>query len=311
MPDEIWVCTDFSTSGTKALAALAAKLAESLGTETAAVCFRQHEPPNQSINYGTDTVYQISAEGSDYVLSKYLAELAEEYRPQLILFPSGGQFSIIAARTAALLKTGLTADCRDLYIDSDNLLRQVRPAYGGGIIAEIVCGTARPQMATVKTDSLQAVDSGSGRGRVVLYKPNELLIDPVEILEHKLILKGEDLSDANIIIAGGKGIGSRQGFQLLSDLAEKLGGAAGASRSAVDAGYADYKKQIGQTGSTVSPDLYIALGISGSFQHIAGMNRSKKVIAVNTDPKAPIFDYADIAIVAPWKDFVTGMLNTK
>ena len=309
MSNEIWVCADFNTPAVKVLTALAVKLGNSLGEETAAVCFDSSINVDKIINYGADIVYMMPVEGSDFILSKYLADLAVKYHPQIILFPSDCFYSVIAARTAAILETGLTADCRDLYIDSDNLLRQVRPAYGGGIIAEIRCETSRPQMATVNTDAVSIAAPPPGAGRIINHSPVNITEDPVAVLSREPILRKDDLKESSIIVAGGKGIGSRQGFQLMTELAEKLGGATGATRSAVDAGYADYKNQIGQTGRTVSPDLYIALGISGSFQHIAGMNRSKKVIAVNTDPKAPIFDYADIAVVASWKDFVTGLLS--
>ena len=309
MSDEIWVCADFAIDVNLNLLCLAKKLAADSSAEIAAVCLRSPGNADSLADFGADRIYLLPEDADSLVISECLKELAMQFSPEIILFPSDTGSSVVAARTAALLQTGLTAECRSLYIDADNNLRQIRPAYGGGLTAEICTPVCRPQMATVNTDFIQSEEKTGGAGKKVDFSFGRKVVSRVNIIGQSPIEKKNDIKDAKIIIAGGRGIGSAKGFAMLGELAQKMGAAVGATRSAVDAGFADYANQIGQTGKTVYPELYIALGLSGSEQHIAGMNKSTKVIAVNTDPKARIFDYADIAVVGDWQDYVTALLE--
>ena len=233
---------------------------------------------------------------NDVACARALAELAAKERPETILLPATIRGRCVAPYCAALLQTGLTADCTELGLDGQGQLRQVRPAFGGGIMAEIYC-RARPQMATVRP-GVFAAGNGAAVPQTDLAANHE---ERGPMVLSMTPLGTESLSEAGIIIAGGKGIGGKEGFSRLENLAGLMRAAVGASRSAVDAGYAPYIRQIGQTGTTVRPGIYIAFAISGTVQHLAGMRDSGLVIAVNTDPKAPIFSHADIGIVASWE----------
>jgi len=201
---------------------------------------------------------------------------------------------------ATELHTGLTADCTGLDIDPETgLLRQTRPAFGGNIMATIICPDHRPQMATVRHRVFEMPQPDpTHQGQIIRQDPllseNEIAAKVVDFISQE----GEvNLAEARVIVAGGAGVGGVEGFEPLRELAEVLGGAVGASRSAVDAGWIPYAHQVGQTGRTVRPDLYIACGISGAIQHLAGMRTSKVIVAINTDPEAPIFDVAHYGVV--------------
>ena len=210
------------------------------------------------------------------------------------------------------LYTGLTADCTGLDIDPSNgRLLQTRPAFGGNIMATIVCPNHRPQLATVRPKVFPAPYPGEpGRPEIIRIKPPALLLkSDVELLE--FISEGgggQSIADADVLIAGGRGVGSADGFKLLERLAGLLGGAVAASRSAVDSGWAPYRCQVGQTGKTVQPKLYIACGISGAIQHLVGMKSAEKIIAINSDPSAAIFSVADIGLVGEWKPIVQKLI---
>jgi len=230
-----------------------------------------------------------------------LAEMARRWRPEVILCGATSVGRAFLPRAAALLKTGLTADCTGLEVrDSDGLLVQTRPAFGGNIMARIVCPRRRPQMATVRPKVLTPASPGGRRPvPVVWFRPSAVALrSPVEVLEeHFEQAPGESIAEADVIVAGGRGVGSAEGFGVLRELARLLGGAVGASRAAVDAGWMPYSHQVGQTGKTVQPRLYIACGISGAVQHLVGMQSAGKIIAVNRDPEAPIFRVADVGLV--------------
>lgn len=310
MTSEVWVYASFQDPSDLGLLARAKSLAAVRGVQAAAVCTVPAPDNNLLIQSGADIIYQLHAEGSDTIQAQALYALCEAQHPEIVLFPASIEYSVIAARTAALLGTGLTADCTGLVIDENHLLRQTRPAYGGGLIADIFCKDRRPQMATVRPGIFPIpVPDPQRTGAHIWYTPPALPPDPAKMISRAQIPPKKDLREGRIIVAGGKGIGSRDGFTLLGTLAERVGGLLGASRSAVDAGYADYDCQIGQTGLSVSPELYLAFGISGAAQHIAGMATAGKVIAVNSDPKAPIFDYADLAIVGDWREVAEALLN--
>ena len=240
----------------------------------------------------------------DVACATALATLAKEARPDGILLSATVRGRCVAPYCAALLRTGLTADCTELSLDAHGILQQTRPAFGGGVMARIVC-REKPQMATVRPGVFPSVRHVPEHAAAVEVPHRERA--PKLLGSQELGISG--LHGARIVLAGGKGIGSKEGFMRLEALAGSISAVVGASRSAVDAGYASYMRQVGQTGTTVRPDLYIALAISGTVQHIAGMRDSGMVVAVNTDPKAPIFMHADIGIIASWEDVVDSMLR--
>lgn len=256
---------------------------------------------------GADVVYLVDHseldEYNDYVYSRLISDLVKTHRPFIVLMAATVHGRAIAPQVAAALKTGLTADCTGLTLDDNGQLVQTRPAFGENLMAEVICPATLPQMATVrpKTMPMPSMDyNRTGEIIFIPYKPKGPA--PLRLLSKKKTGSEFSLSDAEIIIAGGAGIGSREGFEKLKELANAIGCSVGASRGAVNAQYADYSIQIGQTGITVRPKLYIALGISGAIQHIAGMKASGYVIAVNTDPNASIFDYADYGIVCDYRE---------
>ncbi len=257
------------------------------------------------IQRGADKVYLVdSPELKDYLVEGYtqaLVELIREYRPEIVI---GGATSLgrsLIPRVATRLGTGLTADCTDLEIDLESgLLLQTRPAFGGNIMATIVCPHHRPQMATVRPKVMRERPIDHERkGKVILEK-----IKPDRLSFHTKLLRkvkeeGEtaNIAEADTIVSGGRGLGDPSNFALIEELAKVLGGAVGASRAAVDAGWIPYSHQVGQTGKTVCPKLYIACGISGAIQHLVGMQSAKVIVAVNKDPEAPIFKLATYGIV--------------
>jgi electron transfer flavoprotein alpha subunit len=202
---------------------------------------------------------------------------------------------------AVLCRTGLTADCTGLEVDAESgCLLQTRPAFGGNIMATIVTRRHRPQMATVRPKVMAASERrGSARPPVQRWTiPDGLLADGVEVLERRRESRETvNIAEADVLVAGGRGLGGPEGFDLLRQLAQALGGEVAASRAAVDAGWAPYERQVGQTGKTVQPRLYVAVGISGSVQHRAGMQSASTIVAINSDRAAPIFEFADYGIV--------------
>lgn len=255
---------------------------------------------------GADKVIMVKRpELSHYQSEPYsnvIRELVKKYKPEIIL---GGATTIgrsLIPRLAVVLNTGLTADCTQLEIDKESrLLLQTRPAFGGNIMATILCKNHRPQMATVRHKVFQEAEENRQReGQII----NEKVA--IELLSSKTILKDiveeieetVNIAEADIIVAGGRGLGKVENFELLQELAKVLNAAIGASRSAVDAGWVPYSHQVGQTGRTVCPKIYIACGISGQIQHLVGMQSSKIIIAINKDPHAPIFKVANYGIVA-------------
>ncbi len=282
------------------------RLADALGVPlTACVLGKDVQSlTHEAITYGADRVLLADHPSlAVYRTEPYahlLAQLARRERPEILLLGASSRGRDLAGAVATALYTGLTADCTSLEIDREtrNLL-QTRPAYGGNIMATIVTPHHRPQMATVRHRVFEApAPNAARRGEIV---PVPVEPDPAtivtEILEFLQADEQVNLADARIIVSGGAGLGSADGFAPLRELATVLGGAVGASRAAVDAGWIPYAHQVGQTGRTVRPDLYIACGISGAIQHRAGMSTARVIVAINTDPHAPIFDIADYGIV--------------
>lgn len=282
------------------------ELADQLGsTVTACVLGEDMQAVAQeAVAYGADRVFLVG----DAVLHTYrtapyariLVDLVRRYKPAIFLLGASSRGRDLAGSIATTLHTGLTADCTGLEIEPDTgLLRQTRPAYGGNIMATILTPHHRPQMATVRHRVFDAPTPDPERKGQIVPIPVEIGEEAAETKVLDFILQERDvnIADADIIVAGGRGVGGSEGFEPLFELANVLGGAVGASRAAVDDGWIPYAHQVGQTGRTVKPDLYIACGISGAIQHQAGMDTSGVIVAVNTDPNAPIFDLADYGIV--------------
>jgi electron transfer flavoprotein alpha subunit len=259
----------------------------------------------------------------DYLALPYtrlVTGLVRAYQPQIVLYGATTTGRDLAPRVASALRTGLTADCTDLRIGDfsakdeayADLLFQIRPAFGGNIIATIVSPEHRPQMATVREGVMVMPEADSSRTGEIVNVPVERSSAPVAPADRIVLTDADfavrlvkrvqeekrvDLKGARVVVSGGVGVGSREGFALVEELARALGGVVGASRAAVDAGWVGHEHQVGQTGTTVRPKLYIACGISGSVQHRAGMDQSARILAVNSDPGAPIFSVAHYGVV--------------
>jgi electron transfer flavoprotein alpha subunit len=242
-----------------------------------------------------------------------LKDLILEINPEIMLGGATSMGRSLMPRLAVKLKTGLTADCTELSIDKDsgNLL-QIRPAYGGNILASIICPDHRPQMATVRPHVIPYYDSlKKNNPNIHRIKPVSRSAKPsIEVIDIiKDNGKNKDIANVPVIISGGKGLGGEEGFLLLDELAELIGGAVGATRSAVDAGWTSYSQQIGQTGKTVQPKIYLACGISGAIQHMVGMQSSDMIIAINKDQHAPIFQISDYGIILDYKLVIRELIK--
>lgn len=283
------------------------------------------EMAKRLIAHGIDNVYLVDHPRlSHYQTLPYahvLEKLIEKHRPQICIVGATAIGRDLAPRVASTLRAGLTADCTALDIsdvtdpkadvEHKNLLLQIRPAFGGNIIATIVNYDQWPQMATVREGVMPLKPADNARqGNVVVEKVE---IDDtamaLKLIQRHVEAKKVNLKSARVIVAGGGGIGSKDNFKLLYDLAGAIGGAVGASRAAIDSGLIDKDHQVGQTGTTVRPALYIAVGISGAVQHRAGMEESAKIIAINTDRDAPIFGVAHYGIVGDFKEIIPMMIK--
>ena len=303
------------------------ELADRLGVPLAAVLIGQGVEPlcAKLFEAGADKVHLIEdAELKVFRGKAYrhaMVELIKACAPQIVIFGATHMGRDLAPAVASALRCGLTADCTDLqigdYTDAKtkesftNVLQQIRPAFGGNIIATIVNPRNWPQMATVREGVMKPLDPQPGRtGEIVRHDSRLAGVDiPVEVVEIIRKHSSINLKAARIIVAGGAGVGSKENFQLLHDLADALGGAVGGSRAAVDLGYCEHERQIGQTGVTVRPALFISCGISGAVQHLAGMQDSAKIIAINTDKDAPIFKIAHYGIVGDLNVVIPKMIK--
>ena len=287
----------------------ATKLASDLGEKVVAVILgsRIKDKAEVCIQFGADKVVVVD----DPMLKEYLTEpyadavtaVIKKYDPEVFLFGASSIGRDLAPRVSARIHTGLTADCTGLDIDPETkLLRMTRPAFGGNIMATILCKNHRPQMATVRPGVMQALAKDVSRKGEVEELKVEFKTPVVKIKEViKEDKKKVDITEAKYLVSGGRGIGSPEFFGELQKLADVLGGEISSSRANVDAGWIDKDRQVGQTGKTVRPDLYMACGISGAIQHVAGMEGSEYIIAINKNDTAPIFDIADLGIVGDVK----------
>ncbi|RJP19959.1 MAG: 4Fe-4S dicluster domain-containing protein [Candidatus Omnitrophota bacterium] len=271
----------------------------------------------EAFGYGADKVYIIDDPMlNHYQTATYLhgcVSLIRKYKPEIVLMGATGLGRDLAGAVATELRTGLTADCTGLTISKeDRLLEQTRPAFGGNIMATILSETARPQMASVRPRVMSKREFQQGRsGEIVresfLLPEQTLLTKILEIIPTQS-QSSVNLAAANIIVSGGRGMMAPENFAMLKELADLLGGVVGASRSAVDAGWMPHAHQVGQTGKTVKPKLYIACGISGAIQHLVGMQTSDYIIAINKDKNAPIFEVAHLGIVGNVFEIVPAMI---
>ena len=283
------------------------KLANEVGCELCAVlCGSGVEGlADELFAYGADKVYladheELSTYRTD-AYTKVINDAIEQYKPEIVLLGATHIGRDLGPCLAVKANTGLTADCTRLEIDpEDKKIKQTRPAFGGNLMATIVCPNHRPQMSTVRPGVMEKAAYQEGRkGEVirldVKFQEGDIRTKVLEIVKN--MKESVSLTDADIIVSGGMGLGKPEGFELLKQLADKLGGIIAASRAAVDAGWIDHAYQVGQTGTTVKPKIYIACGISGAIQHVAGMQNSEQIIAINTNENAPIFEVADYGIV--------------
>ncbi|MEN2985780.1 MAG: electron transfer flavoprotein subunit alpha [Thermodesulfovibrionaceae bacterium] len=292
------------------------RLADTLNVELSAVVFGKTDEVEELIKWGADKVYYVSASEYSYLddklYSKTLVQLIKTYKPEILLAGATAIGRSFIPRVAASLRAGLTADCTGLEIEKEtrNLL-QIRPAFGGNIMATVVSPNSRPQIATVRPRVMKRGEYDPKRkGEIINIEPLRPS-DKVRILERveDISFCKVSLQDAKVIVSGGRGVGGPEGFQMLWELANLLGGTVGASRAAVDEGWIPYAYQVGQTGKTVCPKLYIACGISGAVQHLVGMQSSDIIVAINKDPNAPIFNVATYGIVGDLKEIIPLLIK--
>ncbi|MDY4921690.1 electron transfer flavoprotein subunit alpha/FixB family protein [Frisingicoccus sp.] len=292
----------------------AKELAADLGQEVVAVVLGDgiQAAAAELFKHGADQVLVVDApvlgEYSTEPYAKALTAIIKAKEPEIVIYGATAIGRDLAPRISARVHTGLTADCTRLEIDPETKgLLMTRPAFGGNIMATIVCPDYRPQMATVRPGVMQALEADDSKsGTVEVFDAGvseaDMNIKIREVVRDTK--KSVDITEAKILVSGGRGIGGPEGFDMLKDLAEELGGEISASRACVDAGWIDRDRQVGQTGKTVRPNLYIAAGISGAIQHAAGMEDSELIIAINKNNTAPIFEIADVGIVGDCKVIV-------
>ncbi len=298
------------------------KLADKLGVSLSAVAIGNNIEKNalDSFKYGSDRLYLLDSplfsNNLDDIFAKVLVQIISKYKPEIFLAGATWFGRTLVPKVAAILKTGLTADCTGLAIDDQKkILLQTRPTFGGNILATIITRNSRPQMATIRPHVMEKKEISEAK------EDHKDKIEYINIDEkkfktgYKLIgtetEKGEsiNITDFDIIVSGGRGLGGGEKFEMLKELAGLLGGVVGASRAAVDSGWISYPHQVGQTGKTVNPKIYIACGISGAIQHLAGMQTSDIVIAINKDSSAPIFKIANYGIVGDIFEIIPMLIN--
>lgn len=294
------------------------KLADQLGEKLSAVLLGDgmEAAAQELISYGADNVYLVDHPSlqrfNDESYADIFTQLISRYKPEIVLMGATTYGRSLGPRVASRLNTGLTADCTQLEIDTERrLLLQTRPAFGGNLMATIICPDHRPQMSTVRPKVMKALDPDPSRVGEIIRPDVDIPLDTrVKVLETVTTLcEKVNLTEADIIVSGGRGLGDPGNFALVEELAQILGGAVGASRAVVDAGWVDYSHQVGQTGKTVGPKVYFACGISGAVQHLAGMSSSDTIIAINKDPDAPIFKVATFGITGDVVEVLKALIS--
>ena len=301
-------------------------LAKDLNTEVTAVLLGSDIKGlvDELAEYGADKVIVVDdPELKEYRTEPYthaLASVINEFKPEIVLVGATAIGRDLGPRVSARVATGLTADCTVLEIgdfpinpvpnQKHNQLLMTRPAFGGNTIATIACPDNRPQMATVRAGVMQKIDPIKGAKAEVIefnpgFTPDNKYVEILEVV--KSVTDTVDIMDAKVLVSGGRGVGSKENFKLLEDLAEVFGGTVSCSRAVTDAGWLPVDRQVGQTGKTVRPNLYFAIGISGAIQHVAGMEESDIIVAINKDEDAPIFDVADYGLVGDLNKIVPAL----
>lgn len=296
------------------------KLVNEIGVELCAILLgnQVEDLAEELICYGADKVYvadsKLLENYTTDAYTKVITDAINEIKPEIVLYGATHIGRDLAPRIAARVSTGLTADCTKLEIDPvDKKIKQTRPAFGGNLMATIVCPNHRPQMSTVRPGVMKkATKDDSNKGEIIKLDikltQEDIYTKVIEIIKSNKATVS--LSDAEVIVSGGRGLGNPEGFKLIKELADKFGGEVGASRAAVDAGWINHSHQVGQTGITVKPKIYIACGISGAIQHLAGMQSSDIIIAINKNPNAPIFDIADYGLVGDLYEVIPSIIET-
>lgn len=295
------------------------KLAGDIGCKLCAVLLgdKVDNLVDELFEYGADKVYygnapELATYNTD-AYTKVVYQAILKYKPEIVLLGATHIGRDLGPCLAVQCGTGLTADCTKLDIDpTDKKLMQTRPAFGGNLMATILCPNHRPQMSTVRPGVMEKPKLVKGqKGELielkVAFKENDIRMKVLEIV--KGLTEKVSLTDAKVIVSGGRGLGNPEGFKLIKQLADRLGGVVGSSRAAVDAGWIEHAHQVGQTGTTVKPEIYIACGISGAIQHLAGMQTSKIIIAINKNENAPIFEVADYGIVGDLYKVIPAILE--
>jgi electron transfer flavoprotein alpha subunit len=293
-------------------------IADKLGQKLTAILLghKTEAITKELVAYGADKVivadHPLLAHFTTDAYTKVLCEIANQRKPEIIFIGASYLGRDLGPRVAARLATGLTADCTSLDVDTEtsNLL-MTRPAFGGNLMATIVCGDHRPQMATIRPGVFEKLTRDENRSCeiekiTVNLTDSDIRTKTIEVV--KLAKEIADIGEANIIVSGGRGVGSKENFALLEELATCLGGVVGGSRAAVENGWVDKSLQVGQTGKTVRPNVYIACGISGAIQHLAGMQESDYIIAINKDASSPIMKAADLAIAEDYSKVLPEMI---
>ncbi|MBR1781525.1 MAG: electron transfer flavoprotein subunit alpha/FixB family protein [Oscillospiraceae bacterium] len=319
----LWVVVETEEGAAKTvgfeLLSVGRTLADKLGQALVAVVLGKNvrTVANQAVAYGADQVLLV--EGDEYdtyntdAATYAVVALIRKYRPAIVLYGATANGRDLAPRVACQLETGLTADCTELDIEAEtgNLV-STRPTFGGNLMATILCPDHRPQMSTVRPGVFKkAAPDPSRTGEIVAedihIAPEQIRVRLVDRIRE--VAEAVNLEEAEIIVSGGRGLKSGENFAMLRELADLLGGTVGASRAAVDAGWIPHAHQVGQTGKNVAPKLYLAVGISGAIQHLAGMSGSDTVVAINRDPNAPIFGVADYAVVGDLFEVVPALIE--
>ena len=325
----VWVYVELSETGDKAhpkktkqvtfeLLSAGRRLADELGEDLCAVLLtdKNHNYEKELGAYGADKVYMVEHdelfEYNTDIFSTVIVSLVTRHKPSIMLYGATIQGRDLAPRVASTLYVGLTADCTALAI-KDGLLLQSRPAFGGNIMADILAPRSRPQMSTVRPNVMKMNEPVLGRSALVVREAAKLdkSLRRVKVLERKISHDqgGVKIENAGIIVSGGRGIKTSEKFKQLEELSKLLGGVVGASRAAVDLGFKEKAHQVGQSGTTVSPKLYLSFGISGAVQHIVGMKASDVIVAVNKDASAPIFNVAKYGIVGDVHEIVPKLIE--
>jgi electron transfer flavoprotein alpha subunit len=320
----VWVvveqCDGVAAKVSWELLGTGAELAAKLGVELSSVILGHNVGYlcSDAFEHGADRAIILDAPVYTHYRTKpytdAICHLIDKHRPEVILMGATAQGRDLAGAVATVVKTGLTADCTGLGIDEGRNLMQTRPAFGGNIMATIMCDRFRPQMATVRPHVMAMPSLRPGRTGEIIpesFAPREedVLVKVLDVIHDRDARDQVDVAAAEIIVSGGRGLMGRENFVLLQELADELGGVVGASRSAVDAGWISHSRQVGQTGKTVRPRIYIACGISGAIQHMVGMQDSDVIIAINRDPEAPIFQIATYGIVGDLFQVVPSLIR--